>query len=164
MAGVSLRDFVTFQGDRSRHLSAILVNQHLYEDVIKVSGKPLPPVFPVRMRLSDRLRRRISRLPARSAVLIVSSDEDFPQTGGAFLRHCEHLFGRKGRFRAKRLSEIPNLISLLHADVYRLFLFSPLVWEQLPERVKRMAVVARAVSDPDPRSLEEIRIAAGVLL
>lgn len=97
-------------------------------------------------------------------MLLVCSDEDFSRTGRAMLRHFEHLFGKRWRFQAKKVSEIPDLTGLIRARRYRLFLFSPLVWESLPARIKRMVTVAPAFSEPDSQSLEETRIAAGVLL
>ena len=164
VAGVSVGDFANHWNDKARHLSAVLVSHYLYEDVIHLARAHTSRVFSVRMRADERLRRRVSRLPARSAVVFVGSDEDFPRTGGAMLKHCEQLFGRKVRFQAKKVSEIPDLTSFVLRQRYRLFLFSPLVWEMLPARIQRMARVAPAVCEPDPRSLEEIRVAAGVLL
>lgn len=164
VVGESVGDFTNLWSNSARDLSAVLVNQYLYEDVIDVAGEIAPRVFSVKLCLDERLRRRISRLPARSAVLLGCSDEDFSRTGRAMLRHFEHLFGKRWRFQAKKVSEIPDLTGLIRARRYRLFLFSPLVWESLPARIKRMVTVAPAFSEPDSQSLEETRIAAGVLL
>lgn len=166
VAGMSVGDFTTRWRTGARNLSAILVNQHLYEDVMTVAGEDAARVFSVKVRLDERLRRRISRLSPRSAVLIVCADEDSAGTCRAMLHHCESVFGQKRRFQAKKLSDIPNLIRLLQArtPTFRLFLFSPIVWETLPTRIKRMVTVAPAFSEPDSQSLEETRIAAGVLL
>ena len=164
VAGVSVGDFTKFGSGNPRHFSAVLVNEYLYGDVIAVAGEIKPRVFSVRMRLDERVRRRIGRLPRRSTVLLVCSDDDFSRTGRAMLQHCKHAFGSKWRFQAKKVSEIPDLTRLIRAQQYRLFLFTPLVWETLPGRIKRMVRVAPAFSEPEPQSLEEIRIAAGVLL
>jgi hypothetical protein len=97
----------------------------------------------------------------RSGVLLVLSDGDVSL---AMLRHCRRVFGSKLRFQAKKISEIPDLTRFIHTQRSRLFLFSPLVWGTLPGRVKRMVRVAPVFCEPDPKSLEETRIAAGVLL
>jgi DNA-binding transcriptional regulator YhcF (GntR family) len=164
IAGVSVGDFTDRWSNNVGDVTAVLVNECLYEDVIEVVGEITPRVFSIRIRLDERLRRRISKLPMRSTVLIICSDEDFSRTGRAMLRHCEQLFGSRWRFQAKKVGEIPDLPRLIRTQRYRLFLFSPLVWEELPTRVKRMVAVAPAFSEPDPQSLEETRIAAGVLL
>jgi DNA-binding transcriptional regulator YhcF (GntR family) len=164
VAGVSVGDFTKLGNGSTRHLSAVLVNEYLYEDVMAAAGEIRPRVFSVRVRLDERLLRRIRRLPKRSTVLLVCSDDDFSRTGGAMLRHYEHVFGSRWRFQAKKVSEIPDLAGFIRAQRYRLTLFSLLVWETLPGRIKRMVRVAPAFCEPDPRSLEETRIAAGVLL
>jgi len=164
VAGVSVAAFTSLWRTHARDLSAVLVNEYLYEDVLGVAGEIEPHVFSVRIRLDERLLRRIRRLPTRSTVLLVCSDDDFSRTGRAMIRHCEHVFGSRWRFQAKKISDIPDLAGLIRAQRYPLFLFSPLVWETLPGRIKRMVRVAPAFSEPDPQSLEETRIAAGVLL
>ena len=164
VAGISVGDFTTLGNDNTRHVSAVLVNEYLYEDVIAVAGEIAPRVFSVRVRLDERVQRRIRRLPKRSTVLIICSDDDFSRTGRAMLRHCKNVFGNRWRFQVKQVSEIPDLTNFIRAQRYRLFLFSPLVWETLPGRIKRMVKVAPAFSEPEPQSLEETRIAAGVLL
>jgi hypothetical protein len=164
VAAVSVSDFAKLGKDDTRHLSAVLVNEYLYDDVIAVAGEIKPRVFSVRMRLDERLRRRIGRLPRRSRVLLVCSDDDFPRTGRVMLRLFEHVFSSGWRFQAKKVSEVPALTSVIRAQRYRLFLFTPFVWETLPDRTRRMVRVAPAFSEPEPQSLEQSRIAAGVLL
>ncbi len=165
VAGMSVSDFTARWRTDARNLSAILVHQHLYEDVITVTGEDAHRVFSVKVRLDERIRRRISRLSPRSTILFVCGDEDFARTCRAMLRHCEYVFGQKRRFQFKNVSDIPDLSRLLQARTqkFRLFLFSPIVWDTLPTRIKRMVTVAPAFSEPDPQSLEETRIAAGVL-
>ena len=164
VAGVSVGDFSNRWNDEARRVSAILVSDYLYDDVIEVAGEAASRAFPVRMHLDEHLRRRLNRLPARSAVVLVCSDEDSLLAGGAVRRHYEDLFDKKWRVHVKNVSEIPDLTSFVLAQRYGLALFSPLVWEKLPARAKRMVRVAPAFSEPDPQSLEEIRIAAGVLM
>ena len=41
---------------------------------------------------------------------------------------------------------------------------SPAAWEHTLPEVRRRALVVRMVDEPDPRSLEETRVAAGVLM
>ncbi len=164
VGGVPVADFAGFWNDKGRHLSAVLVSQYVYEDVMEIAGEATRRVFSVKMRVDERLRRRIGQLPARSALVYVGSDEDTLQAGEAILRHYEQLFGRKWRFDVKKVGEIPDLTSFVLWQRYRLFLFSPLVWEKLPARIQRMAKVAPALSEPDLRSLEESRIVAGVHL
>ena len=163
VAGMSLSDFTRVSRTDVHRLSAIVVNEHLYEDVRTVVAEGTPGVFPVRMCLDKRLQQRINRLPARSRSLIVTSDESSLAGDRALLHSCQRLFGRTRRLRAKALSEIPDLAALLKSRRYALVLFSPLAWEQTPTRIRRMPSVARVATEPDPPALEGVRIAAGVL-
>ncbi len=130
---------------------------------MEVAGDAARGVFPVRMLVGKRLLQRMSRLPARSRVLFVFLENSTPRTTGGVLRHYEHLFGGKRRFHATAASEIPDLARLIRGRQYGLFLLSPVVWEQVPAKIRRMPAVVRAVEEPDLVSLEETRVTAGVL-
>ena len=164
VAGVSLSDFANLGNDNARHVSAVLVNEYLHRDVKEIAGKITPHVFSVKMRVDERLGRRIRRLRARSTVLLVCADDDFERTGRARLQHCADVFGSRWRFKAVKVSDIPDLPGFIQARRYRLVLFTPLLWDTLPGRIKRMVGVAPAFTEPDPQSLEQTRIDAGVLL
>lgn len=164
VAGVSMNDFESLLSDNPRRFSTILVNQHLYEDVIEASREAMTGIFSIRMRMGEHLQRRIRRLPQNSRVLIVLPDDLFPQMGKSVLRRYEHLLGRKWRFHAQPVSAVRDLAALVRSQRYPLFLLSPVVWEQTPTRLRKSSLVSRMVDEPDPRSLEEARIAAGVLL
>ena len=163
IAGLSLSDFARVSRTDVHRLSAVVVNEHLYEDVRMVVGEGSPGVFPVRMRLDKRLQQRINRLPAGSRALIVSSDESSPAENRALLHDFRRLFGRTRGLHAKALSEIPDLGALLKSRRYALVLLSPLAWEQTPARITQMPFVVRVATAPDPPALEDVRIAAGVL-
>ena len=164
VAGVSIGTFAGFSSADLRRLSAVLVNEHLHENVTKVVGAGTPEVFAVRMRVDKRLRQRISKLPARSRVLIVLSDEALPTGDRTLSRRWERFFGNKGRIQIKAHREVPDLVALAKARRYRLILLFPLVWEQMPAGVRRRVTAVRVVVEPDPQSLEEVRIAAGILV
>ena len=164
VAGLSLSDFARLPRGDVHRLSAVVVNEHLYDEARKVVGEGTPGVFPMRMRLDVRLQQRINRLPARSRALVIISDGGLPPGDRALREHCGYVVGVKRRFDVKTLSEIPALAALGKARRYGLILISPLAWEQTPVRIRRMGSVARVVTTPDPRPLEDVRIAAGVLL
>jgi hypothetical protein len=164
VAGLSVRDFAGLSSDGALRPSAVLVNQFLHEDVMAAATEMRRGVFPVRMRVAEGLQRRIRRLPANSRVLLVLAEDLFPQTGVAVLRHYQHLFGRRWRFDAKPAGSIREVTALVGSRRHGLLLLSPVVWEQAPAQLRRSALVDRLVDEPDPRSLEETRIAAGVLM
>jgi DNA-binding transcriptional regulator YhcF (GntR family) len=163
VAGLSLDDFASRLSPDVRRSSVLLVNQYLYEDVMQLVGDAPRGVFPVKMLVGKHLHRRIGRLPSRSRVLFVFLDQSSSRTARAVLGHYEHLFNSNGRFHTTTVSEIPDLARLIEARQYGLFLLSPVVWEQVPTKIKRMPAVARVIEEPDLQSLEETRVTAGVL-
>ena len=164
VAGLAVRDLAGLSGDGARRHTAVLVNQFLYEDVMAAATEIRHRVFPVRMRVAERLQRRIRRLAASSRVLLLLADDLFPLTGRAVLRHYQQLFGRRWRFDAKPIGSIREVTTLVGSRQHGLFLLSPVVWEQTPPQLRRSGLVDRMVDEPDPRSLEETRVAAGVLM
>ena len=116
------------------------------------------------MRVAERLQRRILKLPTNARVLLVLEDDLFHQRGRAVLRYYQQLFGRRRRFDAKPVGSILDLATLVRSRRYGLLLLSPVVWEHTPPRLRRSALVDRMVDEPDPRSLEATRVAAGVLM
>ncbi len=164
VAGVSLAEFVQRWCGAAPDVSAVLVGQHLYDEVAEAAKGLASRVFSVRVRLDERLCRRIRRLPAASEVLLVCPDDRFPQTSLTMLRHCAEALGARRRFRAVRIGEVPDLDRLVGARSHGMVIFAPPVWDTLPARMRRSGAAAAAFCEPDPRSLEETRIAAGVLL
>jgi len=82
----------------------------------------------------------------------------------AFARENDSPSGSKYRFHVRTISEIEDLNGLLQDKRHQLLLFSPLSWEGLPSRFRRLARVSPAFYEPNPRALEKVRLAAGVLL
>lgn len=166
IAGISMDDFANLSSADLRRLSAVLTNEHLYENVTKVVGEGTPSVFAVRMRPNKPLTERIRKLPARSRVLVVASNKDLPATGTALLRECERLFGTKQCFQVEAGCDVPDLLAFVKAQQqpYRLILLFPYVWERTPVKIRRITRAVRVSVEPDLESLEDVRVAAGVLV
>lgn len=164
VTGLSVGEFTSLSSDDPRRASTILVNQYLYDDVMAASGETTARIFSVRMRMEARLQRRIRRLPPNSRVLVVLPDDFFPRVRRSVLHRYRYLFQRKWRFHARPVGGIRDLADVVTSRRYPLFLLSPAVWEQVSTRLRRGSQVDRLVDEPDPRSLEETRLAAGVLM
>lgn len=166
IAGVSMEDFANLSSADVRRSSVVLTSEHLYEDLTMLVGQGTPGVFAVRMRLGKPLQERMRRLRARSRVLVVVSDKDLPSTDNTFVRECERLFGTKQSLQIEAHCEVPDLAAFVKAQRqrYGLILLFPYVWERTPAKIRRATRAARVVVEPDPQSLEEARIAAGVLV
>lgn len=165
IAGVSMDDFAKLSSADMCRLSAVLTKECFYRDVANVSGDRTP-VFTVRSRLNKSVEERIRKLPARSHVLAVVSDKDSPATGNILFQQCERLFGAKPSLHVKTDSDVPDLLAFVKAQQqpYRLIVLFPHVWQRTPVKIRRMTRAVRVSVELDPESLEELRVAAGVLV
>lgn len=96
VAGLSVRNFAGFSSDGARRPSVVLVNHFLYEDVQAAASEMSGRVFPVTMRVAERLRRRILKLPTNARVLLVLEDDPFHAGRVAAIRPVAPEPGRLG--------------------------------------------------------------------
>ena len=164
VAGVSVGELVAFCRNAAHNMPAVLVNECLSEDVIELTGGVLRRVFPVAIRVDQRLPRRLGAFPEQSSLRCVFADEQFPRAKAAILQKFKAIFGKKFRCHSRIIGEIPDLPALIQAGHYRLVLVGPLVWDRLPARIKRTPGVVQMAWEPDPYALEAIRVPAGILL
>jgi GntR family transcriptional regulator len=161
--GLSIEELGRAVESEGRRFTAILVNSYRYENLIARIDARGQRIFRLRIRQSPRIIRRIARLPVDSSVLIVHSDEDHRRIGRAVAGMFRELVQRDIRFETVPLSDAADLAQVAAQGTYQLVVVSVLVWDQLPERVRRMRSVVQSESEPDMQSLEEIRLPAGVL-
>lgn len=118
-------------------------------------------VFPVKLKIDERLVKRICSLPEDARVLMVFADEDFAKMGMPIVERYKELLGSKCHYEPKRFSDFLRL-----QDTRRqaLIIVSAHVWDELPEKLRELPNVVVAHYEVDMHSLEEIRIAAGILI
>ena len=164
VAGLSVSEFADFAMNSAHRLSAVLVNECLYEDVVELAGGTKRRILPVAIRVDRALWRRLRSIPAGSSLLCVFADQQFPRAKAALLRTFKPIFNRTWHCHSRTIGEIPDLATLIRTNRYRLILVGPLVWDKLPARVKRMPRIAQMAWEPDTHALEAVRATAGVLL
>ena len=146
--------------------SAILVNSYRYERLLEiVEGTGTKDrIYAIRVKMSERVVRRIRRLPAGSSVLFVLPDADCERIGGAVVDYRRGEIGNQVTLEPKSIGEIPDLAELAVTEKYRLLIVSVHLWEGLPEKARRLASVIPTETQIDMESLETVRVQAGVLL
>jgi GntR family transcriptional regulator len=164
IVGTAANDFGAVWNAGGRDVSVVLVNEYVRQDVLSAGGPDPSRVFPVRMRLEKRLHHTLDHLPARSRVLFLCAEKDLKGAALSMTDYCQGAFGQRLRFQSRTLSDVRDLPALIQERRHDLFLFSPLAWEDLPRRIKRMKRVTLAFIEPDADLLEEARIHAGVFL
>jgi GntR family transcriptional regulator len=144
--------------------TAVLVNSYRHETLLeRIRGLSCFPIFPIRIRQNPRVMRRLTRLPARSSVLLVHTDDDYLRIGRSVSDTFHARVGKGIRFDSAPLSAIGELLGRETCH-YRLIVASVHVWEKLPEKVRRMPNVIESQSEPEPESLEKVRMLAGVIV
>jgi hypothetical protein len=163
IAAFSLEELASLPFDQLQRFSAILVNYVRFE----TARSSLPPgftrLFPIRLRLSDRVVRRMRRLPAQSRILLLFSQADVDRMGRLVIDIHTTTVGRNWTFECRALESIEDLGVLADTGRYRLIIVSIHVWEKISERARRRSNVACSQYVPEVQSLEEIRLKAGVL-
>ena len=143
-------------------VTAFLVNSYQYENALRLLPAKRRRLFPVRVHQGENLLMRARRLAAGSRVLLVLSPEDHARIGPAVVQRFRELVGKDLRFEAASFRA--NLDWPAQLSRYRLIVASAHVWDEIPERVRRSRRVVRSQSEPDLQSIEELRLAAGVVI
>jgi hypothetical protein len=144
-------------------MAAVLVNYVRLEEARRSIPSRYSRIFPVRLRLSERLVRRMRRLPAGSRVLLLFSRTDVDRFGRLVIDLHRRTVGASWRFECKAFERVVDLGALAETDEYQLIVVSIHVWDHVPERARRQPKVVYSQYEPDMQSLEEIRLQAGVL-
>ena len=165
VGSASLEEAASLSRRELQSLSAILVNSYRYESLRKtIRGYPVERIVPVRVRLHRRLIRRIQRMPAGSRVLCVLQDDDATHIGRAVLDYVQSTVGDKVTISTAALGDVDDLAGLARKDGFGLILVSRHVWDQIPEKARRLPGVVPAENELIRESLEKERIRAGVLV
>ena len=166
IAGRGFDDAALLSQEELGRYSAILVNSYRYERLLKiVEGTGAKDrIYPIRLKMSERVVRKIRRLPADSSVLLVLPDADRERIGRAVVDYLQGEVGDKVNLEPKSIGEIPDLAELAVTEKYRLLIVSVHLWEELPEKARRLASVIPTETQIDMESLETVRVQADVLL
>lgn len=163
VAGFSLDEVASLPAEDLDRMAAILVNYARFEEARRSIPASFSRIFPVRLGLSERLVRRMRRLPAGSRVLLLFSQADVDRFGRLVIDLHKKTVGPNLRFECKAFERIVDLAALAETDEYRLIVVSIHFRDQVSERVRRQPRVVYSQYEPDMQSLEEIRLKAGVL-
>jgi len=164
VAAYTIREIAALPAAELAGFAGILVNYFRHERLLGALGERDAHVFPVRVKLHERVVRKIRRQGAGSAVLLVLPAEDAARIGAATLSHIEKEVGDDIRVRASSVDDIPDLADEVESGRYRLAVVSRHIWDEIPERARRLANVVPNENQLVMESLERIRVAAGILV
>jgi len=163
IAAYSLEEIASLPIEQLQRFCAVLVNYVRFEAVRRGLPSSFTRLFPIRLRLSGRLVRRMRRLPAQSRILLLFSQADVDRMGRLVVEMHTTTVGRNWSFECRALERIGDVGAVAETGVYRLIIVSVHVWDQISERARRKSNVVCSQYEPEVQSLEEIRLKAGVL-
>ena len=114
--------------------------------------------------MHPRLIRKIRRQAAGSSALLVLPRDDAARVGEATLAYLEEEVGDNVRLETAALDDIPDLAAEAQSGRYRLIIVSRHLWDDIPEKARRLANVISNENALVMESLEKARIASGVLV
>jgi len=163
VGGISLEELGRLSRREVDHFTTVLVNYFRYERVLELISNGRKGIFPLKIKPKEQILRRVYRLPPGSSILQVFPDEDFKRLGKSVLDYFQDLIGKKWRAEGMPLGKIHEWGDLVANGKHGLIIISPHLWHEIPDKLKKLPVMIRSQNEPDPQSLEEIRIQAGVL-
>lgn len=164
VAGMTLDEVAQLSEDELAGYVGILVNYYRHERLLAALNGRTASIFPIRVKLHPRLIRKIRRQAAGSNVLLVLPAEDAARVGKETLDYLEKEVGDNVRLEAASVNEIADLAAEAESGRYRLVMVSRHIWDDIPEKARRLANVIPNENALVMESLERARLAAGVLV
>lgn len=153
----------------NHQIHKIIVNYYRYEEVSNLVKalrlREHAEVVPISVKFTDKMVTRLKGLPPRSKVLLLADDRDFERHGQTFADTYKHLFGgQQIEFVVSAVSGIQDFVKLARNREHELILITNRVWDELPIEVSSCKKLSHPDIEVDRNSLEEARLAAGIIV
>lgn len=144
--------------------AGILVNHFREGPLLEALNGCAASVFPIRVKLHPRTIRKIRRHAAGTSVLLVLAPTDAARVGPQLRGYVEGEFGDDVKVELLSLDDIGDLAAEAENGHFRLVVVSWHIWDEIPEKARRLSNVVRAENEIMMESLERARVAAGILV
>lgn len=142
----------------------ILTSYYRFEEVRKLVGHQRVDVIPLSLVFTEETQAVLKEIPAGGTMLLVSDDRD--QAAATFLLDSYKSMVGDASIKVVLMlhSEVKSPMTLVNSKKYDRVIFSNVLWEKLPEKVRESPKVARPHLSIDMASLESVRMRIGVIL
>lgn len=164
VAALTVDELVRLSDAELASFAGVLVNYFRHDRLLASLDGRRATIFPVRTKLHPRIIRKIRRQAAGSSVLLVLPRDDAVRIGDATLTYLEAEVGDNVRLKTATVDDIPDLVAEAESGRYRLVIVSRHLWDDIPEKARRLANVIPNENELIMESLEKARIASGVLV
>ncbi len=145
-------------------IRCILTNYLRFDEVRQIISRKRIDVIPLSLIFTPEMKETFRRLPSNANVVLAVSDSDYPSLALILEEYRKILVDPSVKMTARPISQIPDPARFVKSKNYQLVIFSNRIWDEIPEKVKKMPRVTRPMMDIDLASLESIRIRAGVVI
>ena len=162
--GLSMDELLVLHNNGLKGIRTILTNYLRLDQVRQIVGRERVDVIPLSLVFAPEMREQFRKLPANASVALVVDDRDHPSLTLILESYRKILVESTVRMAAIRRSEVPDLEAFVRAGKHHLVIFSNRIWDQIPDKVKKLPRVTRPLMEMDLASLESVRIRAGVVI
>jgi len=164
VAPLTFADVVELSDAELASYAGILVNYFRHDGMLAALGGREARVFPVRVKLHERILRKIRRQGAGADVLLVVPKDDAPRVAAALLKFIARDVGHEVRLHTAAVDDVRDLADDVERGRYRLAVVSRHIWDDIPEKARRLPNVIPNENVLVMESLERVRVAAGILV
>lgn len=162
--GISIEKLAAMQSHDLKAIRCILTNYLRLDEVRRIVTKERVDLIPLSLTFTPEMKETFRRLPSNANVVLVVSDTDYPALRLILEEYKKILVDPSVKMTALPISRIPDPARFVKTKKYHLVIFSNRIWDQIPDKVKKMSRVTRPMMDMDLASLENVRIRAGVVI
>lgn len=162
--GLSMDELAALHSLGLKGIRTILTNYLRLDQVRQIVARDRVDVIPLSLVFTPEMREQFRRLPSNANVVLVVDERDHPSLTLLLEGYRKILVDPSVKMCALPRNEVQDLAKFVKSGKYQLVLFSNRIWNQVPEKVRKMRQVSRPMMDIDLSSLESVRIRAGVVL
>lgn len=164
VAPLTIDDVAELPDEKLSGYAGLLVNYFRHDGLLNALAGREAAVFPIRIKLHERIIRKIRRQGPGARVLLVVPAEDALRVGAAVSSIVQKEVGEAVRLETASMDDVPDLAEKIETGVYCLAVVSRHIWDEIPERARRLASVVPNENQLVVESLERARVAAGILV
>jgi GntR family transcriptional regulator len=142
----------------------ILTSYYRFEGVRKIVGTQRVDVIPLSLLFSDETRNQLHTIPPNGTMVLVTDDRDYAAATFLLDSYKSIISDPSIKVLLMRMSEVKSPLKLVQSSKNDMIVFSNLLWEDLPEKIKELPKVTRPHLTIDMASLESVRMRIGVIL
>lgn len=161
--GISIDELRSLKPADLKKIKKILTNYLRFDEIRQIVKKSGVDVLPISLKFTEETIRQFRRFPANSSVVLILDDHDYPSIS-LMLDPYHKIMDPSVKLSAMPISKVRNLEGFVNSKKYYKVIISNRLWEKIPESVRTSSRVTRPMMDVDFSSLENVRIAAGVVV